>query len=107
MKGVTLEEAGFARFPDAPTERGLKHINELVGAYAEGYEAFIVFVIQMKEMHVFGPNYETQPEFGRTLIEAEKAGVKILAYDCEVRPDSLKLDMPVAIDLNEKQAEEE
>ncbi|MCQ2547091.1 MAG: DNA/RNA nuclease SfsA [Clostridia bacterium] len=106
VKGVTLEEAGFARFPDAPTERGLKHINELIEAAENGYRAFIVFVIQMKEMHLFGPNYETQPEFGETLIKAEKAGVKILACDCKTGPDSLELDEPVAIDLTNIEPEE-
>lgn len=99
VKGVTLEEAGFARFPDAPTERGLKHINELVGAIEDGFKAFAVFVIQMKGMHLFGPNYETHPEFGEALIRAEKAGVKILAIDCRVTPDSLVLDAPVKTEL--------
>lgn len=100
VKGVTLEENGFARFPDAPTERGLKHINELIEAAKEGYGAYIIFVIQMKGMHTFGPNYYTQPEFGQALAKAEKAGVKILAHDCKVTPDSLVLDAPVDINLD-------
>lgn len=106
VKGVTLEEAGFARFPDAPTERGLKHINELIEAVEEGYKAYVIFVIQMKEMHAFGPNYETQPEFGETLIGAEKEGVRILAFDCRVSPNSLELDLPVKTDLLNRESED-
>lgn len=102
VKGVTLEESGFARFPDAPTERGLKHINELVEAAEAGYRAYIIFVIQMKEMHTFGPNYDTQPEFGKALIRAEKAGVNILAYDCTVESDSLMIDSQVKIELEDR-----
>ena len=100
VKGVTLENEGFARFPDAPTERGLKHIEELCRAVKEGYRAYIIFVIQMKKIHTFGPNYETHPEFGEALINAVKEGVQVLAYDCEVTPDTLALDRPVNIDLS-------
>ena len=99
VKGVTLESDGFARFPDAPTERGVKHIEELCGAIDDGYKAYIVFVIQMKKIHTFGPNYETHPQFGEALAKAAEKGVQILAYDCEVTPDSLQLDMPVSVEL--------
>ena len=99
VKGVTLETDGFARFPDAPTERGIKHIEELCDAIDDGYLAYIIFVIQMKKIHTFGPNYETHPQFGEVLAKAREKGVQILAYDCVVTPDSLKLDMPVKVDL--------
>ena len=101
VKGVTLEDFGFARFPDAPTERGLKHVAELVQAVREGFKAYIIFVIQMKDITGFGPNYETHPAFGHAMVEAEKASVQILAYDCIVTEDSLKLDAPVEVCLEE------
>ncbi len=101
VKGVTLETDGFARFPDAPTERGLKHIEELIKAAVEGYDAYIIFVIQMKKIHTFGPNFKTHPAFGKALQKAAEKGVQILAYDCEVTADSLVLDSPVSIDLSE------
>ncbi|MBR0127815.1 MAG: DNA/RNA nuclease SfsA [Firmicutes bacterium] len=100
VKGVTLENNGFARFPDAPTERGLKHIEELIKAVDDGYDAYIIFVIQMKKIHTFGPNYETHPALGKALQKAAKKGVQILAYDCEVGTDSLTLDTQVPIDLS-------
>ena len=89
VKGVTLEDKGFARFPDAPTERGLKHVNELIDAVQAGYKGYIIFVIQMNDITGFGPNYETHPAFGEALLQAKAAGVNILAYDCTVTPDSL------------------
>lgn len=99
VKGVTLENDGIALFPDAPTERGIKHINELIRAKSEGYESYILFVIQMKSIKEFKPNFKTHREFGEALQNAEKAGVKILAYDCIVTPDALKIDAPVCINL--------
>ena len=80
VKGVTLENDGHARFPDAPTERGIKHINELIRAHEEGYEAYLIFVVQMEGMKDVSPNDETHPQFGEALAKAEAAGVKILAY---------------------------
>lgn len=97
VKGVTLEQDGTASFPDAPTERGIKHIRELMQCMEEGYEAYILFVIQMKEISLFHPNDKTHPAFGAALREAAAAGVKILAYDCKVSKDSIELDMPVVV----------
>ena len=99
VKGVTLENAGTASFPDAPTERGVKHLNELIAATKEGFESYVFFVIQMKGVTRFTPNDFTHPEFGETLREAEKQGVKILAMDCLVTPDSLTVDEKVKIFL--------
>ena len=81
VKGVTLEENGIVKFPDAPTERGIKHIEELCEATKEGYEAYIFFVIQMKGVRYFTPNMETQPAFGEALKRAKEQGVHVLAYD--------------------------
>ena len=99
VKGVTLEEDGTAMFPDAPTERGVKHIRELMGAASSGYVACVIFVIQMKGIDFFRPNDRTHAEFGEVLREAQKAGVEVLAYDCIVGEDSLRLDAPVEIKL--------
>ena len=95
VKGVTLEENGHARFPDAPTERGVKHINELIRAKQEGYGAYIIFIVQMEGIEDVAPNYDTHPEFGEALAKASNAGVIILAYDCRVAPDSLTVNRPV------------
>ena len=82
VKGVTLEEDGVARFPDAPTLRGVKHIYELIEAKRCGYEANVLFVIQMKDIKYFEPNYKTHMEFGEALKEAKANGVNIMAIDC-------------------------
>lgn len=97
VKGVTLEEDGIVRFPDAPTARGVKHVMELVECIRDGYEAYLLFVIQMKGVKWFEPNTVTHPEFAQALIEAEKAGVKILAYDCVVTADSIAIDEQVEV----------
>lgn len=97
VKGVTLEKDGIAYFPDAPTERGVKHIRELIRARKEGFGAYLLFVIQMKEMHELRPNYSTHREFGEALAEAERSGVRLLAYDCIVTPDSIVIDSPVKL----------
>ena len=99
VKGVTLEHDGVASFPDAPTERGIKHINELVSAMNDGYEAYILFVIQMKGIHEFHPNDVTHKEFGDALRLAAKSGVKVIAMDCIVTPDSMTVDSPVKVVL--------
>ena len=99
VKGVTLEEDGVARFPDAPTLRGVKHLDELVKAREAGYEAAVCFVIQMENVRWFAPNDETHPEFGQALRRAAQAGVEILAMDCAVTPQSLTMGKPVPIRL--------
>lgn len=99
VKGVTLEEDGVARFPDAPTERGIKHIEELVEAVKQGYEAYILFVIQMKGIRQFEPNDATHPAFGTALRKAVKEGVQVLAYDCVAEPGKVSMDCPVEIKL--------
>ena len=82
VKGVTLENAGVVKFPDAPTERGVKHLNELCEAVEDGYEAYVFFVIQMKGVKYFTPNMKTHAAFGEALRAAQEKGVHILAYDC-------------------------
>ena len=99
VKGVTLEDKGIARFPDAPTLRGLKHVEELAAMAEEGIPCFLLFVVQMKSVSIFEPNMEMQPEFGLALSRAAKAGVHILAYDCLVTEDSMTIDQPVPIRL--------
>ena len=101
VKGVTLEEDGVVRFPDAPTERGVKHVEELMKAKKDGYEAYIVFVIQMKGVRYFTPNDRTHPEFGEALRKAKKAGVQILAYDCKVEADSIVMNEEIPVILQE------
>ena len=99
VKGVTLEENGEARFPDAPTERGAKHLRGLLRAVEQGYEATACFVIQMKGPRVFRPNDRTDPAFGEALRRAAAGGVQVLAVDCRVEPDLLVIDAPVPVDL--------
>lgn len=100
VKGVTLEEDGVVRFPDAPSERAIKHVEELIHAVNLGYEAIILFVIQMGEVLRFEPNWVTQKKFGEVLQRAEEAGVRILAYDCIVSRENLVLHNSVKVDLN-------
>lgn len=99
VKGVTLEEDNVVRFPDAPTVRGIKHVEELIHCVEEGYEAYLLLVIQMKGVKKFMPNWDTQPEFGQALIKAEKAGVKIIARDCLVTEDTIEIQEEVPVDL--------
>ncbi|MBE6856885.1 MAG: DNA/RNA nuclease SfsA [Ruminococcus sp.] len=99
VKGVTLEYDGTAMFPDAPTQRGVKHIRELMKCTEEGYEAYILFVIQMERVNEFRPNDATDKEFGKALREAEKAGVKILAQSCVITADSIEIKTPVKVIL--------
>ena len=100
VKGVTLEEDGEVRFPDAPTERGVKHLRGLRRAVEQGYRAAVFFVVQMKGVTRFRPNDKTHPAFGDALREAAGNGVGVYAYDCRVAPDSLELDAPVEVDLS-------
>lgn len=99
VKGVTLERDGAVYFPDAPTERGVKHLRELILAKAAGYEAAVCFVVQMGEADFFAPNDATHRAFGAALREAAGAGVEVLAYGCAVTPDSLALRAPVKVRL--------
>ncbi len=95
VKGVTLEEGGVARFPDAPTERGVRHVHHLIRAVEAGYEAYLLFVIQMKGVVRWEPNWQTHPAFGEAVREAAAAGVQVLARDCRVWPEGMALDAPV------------
>ena len=99
VKGVTLEENGLARFPDAPTERGVRHIRELQRAAEAGIGATLFFVAQMEGVLGVSPNDDTHPAFGVALREAAAAGVRVLAFDCAVTPDSLELRGPVPVIL--------
>ena len=99
VKGCTLEDNGYCRFPDAPTERGVKHLNELASCMADGYEAAVCFVIQMEGMKSFSPNDGTHPAFGNALRAAHAAGVQVLAVECRVEPDSLEITHPIPVAL--------
>lgn len=99
VKGVTLEEDGVVRFPDAPTERGVKHVRELIGCINEGYDAYVVFIVQMKDVLYFEPNWNTHREFGEALREAAAHGVRVLAVDCEVTEDTIEARDPVEVRL--------
>ena len=99
VKGCTLEKGGIAMFPDAPTERGVKHIKELTKCVKDGYEAYILFVIQMKGVREFRPNDETDEKFGEAIREASKNGVKLIAMDSIVTPESLLIDSKIKITL--------
>lgn len=101
VKGVTLEENGVVRFPDAPSERAVKHVQELQKAVDEGCEAYVLFVIQMKGVRYFTPNMDTHPEFGQALREAAAAGVHVIAYDCHVEKDSIKIEEEVPVVLED------
>lgn len=91
VKGVTLEDNGVVRFPDAPTERGTKHVNELIKAKEEGYESYILFVVQLEDFKYFEANKKTDPKFAEALKNAEDKGVHIIAKSCKVTFDSLKI----------------
>lgn len=102
VKGVTLEKDRTALFPDAPSERALKHVEELIEAVGKGFEGYVIFVIQMKGPERFMPNREAQPEFADALQRAKEAGVHILAYDCSVGADEIELCEPVEVELQTK-----
>lgn len=99
VKGVTLEEDGVARFPDAPTRRGARHLQELAQCARVGLGAYLLLVIQMQDLRCFVPNDVTDPDFGKALRAAARAGVEILAYDCQVSEDRMILRAPVPISL--------
>ncbi len=99
VKGVTLENDGVCAFPDAPTQRGAKHLRELAQLARQGYGAWVLFVIQMADVRYLCPNDATDPQFGAALREAADAGVRLLAMDCQVTPASMTLHTPVEIRL--------
>ena len=99
VKGVTLDVNGTAKFPDAPTERGAKHLRELVKAKKEGYESSVLFVIQMKNINEFEPNYDTDIDFAEELKNACNAGVNVLAYDCIIEKNSMRIDKRVFVKI--------
>ena len=99
VKGCTLEYNGHCFFPDAPTERGVKHLEELIKAKEHGYHAAVLILIQMEESIDFAPNDETHKEFGDTLRIAASRGVEVLCYNCKVTPDSLQLKDKIKVVL--------
>ena len=99
VKGVTLERQGHAFFPDAPTERGVKHLRELIAAVEQGHRASVFFVVKMAQVLDFAPNDETHPAFGAALREAAAAGVNVVAYACRVAPNRLVIDHPIPVRL--------
>ncbi len=100
VKGVTLENDGIVSFPDAPTERGIKHLHELAAAKEDGYGAYVIFVIQMSGMKYFTPNDDRHAAFGEALRFAAESGVEILAYECDIMPDSIELMTPLPVRLS-------
>lgn len=99
VKGVTLEENGTVLFPDAPTQRGTRHLRELEKCAAAGYAAAALFVVQMGNVSCFMPNRKTDPAFADALSHAQAAGVSLWCYDCRVTPAEMTLDRPVTIRL--------
>ena len=99
VKGVTLENDGVCAFPDAPTQRGAKHLRELTKAAKEGYGAYVLFVIQMENVKYLHPNDATDPEFGKALREAAENGVKVMAVDCAVSVGEMTIRMPIPVRL--------
>lgn len=99
VKGVTLENDGICAFPDAPTERGTKHLRGLKKAAEEGFGAYVLFVIQMSPVKNLHPNDSTDPAFGKALREAAANGVTVLAMDCKITPDSMEIQSPVPVIL--------
>lgn len=100
VKGVTLEMDGVVRFPDAPTERGIKHLHGLMRCVEEGYEAYAVFIIQMENVKYFEANRATHAAFADALAQAARAGVNVLAFDCRVSPDTMVVNQPVKVRLD-------
>ena len=99
VKGVTLEDDGVCAFPDAPTERGAKHLHGLIRAIQEGYGAYVLFVIQMEDVKYLRPNDATDPAFAQALRDAQAAGVPVLAMDCQVTVDQMTIHTPVPVKL--------
>lgn len=99
IKGVTLEEEGIVKFPDAPSERALKHVEELIQALEEGYKAYLIFIVQMKGVLYFTPHAATQEAFAKVVQRAASKGVHILAYDCEVTEATIQIGEAVEVRL--------
>ena len=99
VKGVTLENGGVCAFPDAPTERGAKHLRGLLRAAQEGYGAYVLFVIQMSPVRYLHPHDATDPQFGQALRQAAAGGVQVLAMDCRVTEDSMEIQSSVRVEL--------
>lgn len=99
VKGVTLKCETQARFPDAPTERGEKHLRELIRAKEEGFRAGVLFVIAMKGCRSFAPNENTDPKFAKALYDAKNAGVEVFAADCLVTADNIAADSAISLDF--------
>ena len=99
VKGVTLEDNGVVLFPDAPTERGVKHVRELIRCHEEGFETYVLFVVQMEHAQYFTPNRKTHSQFADALCDARDAGVQLLAYTCKVAPDVMNIDKELKIRL--------
>ena len=99
VKGCTLEQGGVARFPDAPTERGVKHLKGLTQAVQDGYGGYVLFVIQMSDVKYLHPNDATDPHFGAALREAAASGVTVMAVDCEITTDSMTIGKEVPVVL--------
>lgn len=99
VKGVTLENDGVCAFPDAPTDRGTKHLRGLTQAVKDGFGAYVLFVIQMKDVQYLHPNDSTDPEFGKALREAAAGGVQVLAVDCCITEDTMVIDQNIEVRL--------
>ena len=99
VKGVTLESGGHVYFPDAPTERGVRHLHTLTRAVEQGYRATVFFVVQMGDVLDFAPNDETHPAFGQALRQAAKAGVQVRAFCCRVTPEEMEIDREIPVIL--------
>ena len=99
LKGVTLENDGIVRFPDAPTQRGVKHLKELQKAVQNGYKTYVLFIVQMDNVKYFEPNRAAHPEFADVLKEASETGVKIRAYQCNVTPESITIKNQIPIKI--------
>ena len=100
VKGCTLEEGGVARFPDAPTQRGVKHVRGLVELARQGCRCIVLIVVQMERVHLFRPNWATHPEFGQALLDARSAGVEIIAVNCGVAPGCVEIHGEIAVNLS-------
>lgn len=100
VKGMTLENNQIGAFPDAPTLRGLKHVNELIVAQSEGYQCYVLFVIQFEQVRKATIHQEMQPELAQALQRGQTQGVQVIAYNCQVTPATIRIDKPVPFDVS-------